>query len=63
LQSGLNAVLGWFSGFFFFLKIFGDEKYPGVVEAQKEKLEAEGFTLLKKRKRYFVENYREFLLY
>lgn len=39
-------------------------KYPGGVEAQKEKLEAEGHTILKKGRtniRYFVKNYEESL--
>ncbi|MCH5352729.1 MAG: MGMT family protein [Acutalibacter sp.] len=39
-------------------------KYPGGVEAQKEKLEAEGHTVLQKGRtniRYFVKDYEQFL--
>lgn len=39
-------------------------KYPGGIEAQKEKLEAEGHRIVQKGKkniRYFVENYEESL--
>ena len=39
-------------------------KYPGGVEAQKEKLEAEGHTIIQKGRtniRYFVKNYEEVL--
>lgn len=39
-------------------------KYPGGVEAQKEKLEAEGHTIIargRKNVRYFVQNYKNYL--
>ena len=39
-------------------------KYPGGVEAQKEKLEAEGHTIVQKGRtniRYFVKDYEKFL--
>ena len=39
-------------------------KYPGGVEAQKEKLEAEGHTIIQKGRtniRYFVKDYDKFL--
>lgn len=41
-----------------------NSKYPGGVEAQKEKLEAEGHTVLKKGRtniRYYVKDYESFL--
>jgi hypothetical protein len=38
-----------------------NEKYPGGPEAQKEKLEKEGFKVMKKGKRYVVERYQDFL--
>jgi hypothetical protein len=37
---------------------FLNEKYPGGAEAQKEKLENEGFKVINKGKRYLVQNYR-----
>lgn len=39
-------------------------KYPGGIESQKEKLEAEGHTVIKKGRkniRYYVQNYEEVL--
>ena len=39
-------------------------KYPGGVEAQKEKLEAEGHTIIQKGRtniKYFVKDYEKFL--
>ncbi len=39
-------------------------KYPGGVEAQKEKLEAEGHTIIRKGRtniRYFVKDYEKAL--
>lgn len=39
-------------------------KYPGGIEAQKEKLEAEGHTIIQKGRsniKYFVKDYEEFL--
>ena len=41
---------------------FLNEKYPGGAEAQKEKLEKEGFTVLKKGRKYVVKNYQDFLV-
>jgi len=41
-----------------------NEKYPGGVEAQKEKLEAGGHTILQKGRkniRYFVKDYESVL--
>lgn len=41
-----------------------NEKYPGGAEAQKEKLEVEGHTILQKGRkniRYFVKDYERFL--
>lgn len=41
-----------------------NEKYPGGAGAQKEKLEAEGHTIIQKGRkniRYYVKNYEEFL--
>ncbi|TGY91618.1 methylated DNA-protein cysteine methyltransferase [Petralouisia muris] len=48
------------------LKANGDlnPKYPGGIETQKEKLEAEGHTIIKKGRtniRYFVKDYEESL--
>jgi len=36
-----------------------NEKYPGGVKAQKEKLEDEGHSVVQKGKRLFVENWNE----
>jgi alkylated DNA nucleotide flippase Atl1 len=46
------------------LKVDGflNEKYPGGSEAQKEKLENEGFKVTQKGKKYFVQNYQNFLV-
>jgi len=41
---------------------FLNEKYPGGAEAQKEKLKNEGFMVMKKGKRYFVQNYQDSLV-
>lgn len=41
-----------------------NEKYPGGMEAQKEKLEEEGHTIIQKGRkniRYFVKDYEKFL--
>lgn len=41
-----------------------NEKYPGGIEAQKEKLEAEGHTIIQKGRkniRYYVKNYEDVL--
>lgn len=48
------------------LKVNGElnSKYPGGVEAQKEKLEAEGHSIIQKGRtniRYFVKDYEKFL--
>jgi len=39
-----------------------NEKYPGGVEAQKEKIEAEGFRVIQRGKRYQVENYQQYVV-
>ena len=46
------------------LKIDGvlNPKYPGGVETQKKLLEKEGFKIIKKGKKYFVENYQNHLV-
>ena len=36
-----------------------NEKFPGGIESQKTRLEAEGHTIIQKGKRYFVEGYEE----
>ena len=36
-----------------------NEKYPGGIESQKTRLEAEGHTIIQKGKRSFVEDYEE----
>ncbi len=41
---------------------FLNEKYPGGQEAQKKKLEDEGFTVLQRGKRYQVQNYESFIV-
>jgi alkylated DNA nucleotide flippase Atl1 len=41
---------------------FLNEKYPGGVEAQKEKLEREGFEVTHNGKRYLVKDYEKFLV-
>ena len=41
-----------------------NEKYPGGIEAQKERLEAEGHTIIQKGRkniRYYVKDYEQFL--
>ncbi len=43
---------------------FQDEKYPGGIRKQKEKLEAEGHTIVQKGRkniRYYVKDYEDFL--
>ena len=37
-------------------------KYPGGLDGHKELLEKEGFSVIKKGKKYFVENYEDYLL-
>ena len=46
------------------LKVNGElnKKYPGGAIAQKKLLEKEGFTILHKGKRYWVENFEDFLI-
>lgn len=39
-----------------------NEKYPGGIEQQKFYLEAEGFKVIKKGKKYFVENFKNYLM-
>ena len=41
---------------------FLNEKYPGGSEAQKALLEKEGFTVIRKGKKYAVANFQKFLL-
>jgi len=41
---------------------FLNDKYPGGAEAQKKLLEKEGFKILKKGKKYVVENYEDYLV-
>ncbi len=41
---------------------FLNEKYPGGPEAQREKLENEGFRVIQKGKKYLVQNYENFLV-
>jgi alkylated DNA nucleotide flippase Atl1 len=41
---------------------FLNEKYPGGSEVQKEKLETEGFKVIRKGKKYLVQNYQNFLV-
>ena len=36
-----------------------NEKYPDGIEGQKLKLEMEGHIIIKKGKKYFIENYEE----
>jgi alkylated DNA nucleotide flippase Atl1 len=38
-----------------------NEKYPGGVEAQKKKLEAEGHTVVQTGKNFFVKDYEQAL--
>ena len=38
-----------------------NEKYPGGALAQKKLLEAEGFTILKKGKRYVVKDFKKYI--
>ena len=38
-----------------------NEKYPGGVERQRERLEREGHKILKKGKKFVVENYEKYL--
>jgi len=40
---------------------FLNEKYPGGIEAHKELLQKEDFRVMEKGKRYFVENYQNYL--
>ena len=41
---------------------FLNEKFPGGAEAQKRKLENEGFNVIQKGKKYLVQNYQNFLV-
>jgi hypothetical protein len=40
---------------------FLNEKYPGGVEAHKQLLEQEGFTVVNQGKRFYVARYQDFL--
>lgn len=46
------------------LKVEGflNEKYPGGAEAQKKLLEKEGFKMMQKGKKCFVQNYQKYLV-
>ena len=39
-----------------------NQKFPGGIESHKELLEKEGFNVAKKGKRYYVENYHNYLI-
>ena len=39
-----------------------NEKYPGGAEKHKKILEREGFTIIKKGKKYIVENYEKYVV-
>jgi hypothetical protein len=41
---------------------FLNEKFPGGAEAQKGKLEKEGFNVIRKGKRFLVQDYQKFLV-
>ena len=41
---------------------FLNEKYPGGVEAQRKLLEKEGFKIIQKGKKCFVQNYQNYLV-
>jgi alkylated DNA nucleotide flippase Atl1 len=41
---------------------FLNEKYPGGAEAHKKLLEKEGYQIIPKGKRYFVENFEKYLV-
>jgi hypothetical protein len=41
---------------------FLNEKFPGGAEAQKKKLENEGFIVTQKGKKFLVQNYQNFLV-
>lgn len=41
---------------------FLNEKFPDGAEVQKEKLENEGFFVVQKGKKYFVQDYQDFLV-
>ena len=41
---------------------FLNEKFPGGTELHKKLLEKEGFKVISKGKRFYVENYQDFLV-
>lgn len=41
---------------------FLNDKYPGGAKAQKKLLEDEGFNIIQKGKKYFVKNYKNYLV-
>ncbi len=41
---------------------FLNDKYPGGVKKQKKFLEDEGFKIIQKGKRFFVDNYKDYLV-
>lgn len=55
-RGGVNETPWWRT-----LKKDGqlNEKYPGGIEGQRERLQAEGHTIIQKGKRFLVENYEE----
>lgn len=57
-RNGVNPVFWWRT-----LKSGGElnEKYPGGIENQRIMLESEGFKIIQKGKRYFVENFEKYL--
>ena len=59
-QSGAESITPYWRT----LKTGGvlNEKYPGGAEKQKERLEAEGHTVVKKGKRYVVRNFESSLV-
>ena len=59
-NQGKNLNIPWWRT----LKTGGflNEKYPGGQEVQRDKLEKEGFTIIKRGKKYSVQNYQDFLI-
>jgi hypothetical protein len=41
---------------------FLNDKYPGGAKKQKKLLEEEGFKIIQKGKKYFVDNYENYLV-
>lgn len=57
-RKGVNPVCWWRT-----LKSGGElnDKYPGGIDSQKAMLETEGYKIMQKGKRYFVEDYEKSL--